>query len=99
FVFGPVLMRMFYVQGKADEALHCFKLPEFDGFFDQLITYQILMDLLYEKGKFQEMLEAFDIIKSRQIEGAKYPRNSVVLAMAACYKLVTNKSKVKFKTN
>ncbi|EFA06421.2 pentatricopeptide repeat-containing protein 2, mitochondrial [Tribolium castaneum] len=92
FVFGPVIMRMFYTHNKADLALECFKAPEFDGIFDQLITYQILLDLLYENGKYQEILDTFEVIKGRQLEGTKYPRNSVVLVMAACYKMNSKES-------
>lgn len=89
FIFGPVIMRMFHIYKKPDLALECFKSPELNGIFDQLITYQILLDLLYETGKYQEILDTFDIIKAKQIQGAKFPRNSVVLAMAACYKMVS----------
>lgn len=81
-------MRMLHVFNKPDLALECFKSPELEGLFDQLITYQILLDLLYENGKYQEMLEVFDLVKSKQLQGAKYPRNAVVLVMAGCYKLV-----------
>lgn len=60
------------------------------GFFDQLMSYQILLDLLYENKKYDDVLEAVDIIKNKQIEGSQYPRNIVVLSSAACYKIVSN---------
>lgn len=92
FIFGTVVMRMFHNLNKPDEALQCFKSPELKGFFDQLMSYQILLDLLYDNGKYKEMLEVFEIIKERQIEGTKYPRNIVVLTFAACYKLNNQES-------
>lgn len=46
------------------------------------------MDMLYEKARYQDILNVFNEVKERQLEGAKYPRNAVVLALAACYKLV-----------
>ncbi|CAH0550263.1 unnamed protein product [Brassicogethes aeneus] len=92
YVFGPVVMRMLHLYGKHDMAWELFNSPEMDGFFDQVMTYQILLDLLYENGKYDEVLKAVDIVKSRQLEGAKYPRNVVVLALAACYKLNTKES-------
>ena len=46
------------------------------------------MDLLYKKERYQEVLEVFDLLLKQQFQGAKFPRNPVVLAFAACYKLV-----------
>jgi pentatricopeptide repeat domain-containing protein 2 len=88
FVFGPVLMRMFHLHNKPDLAIECFKSPQLTGFFDQLITYQIFLDLLYENGKYEDILSMCQLIKKRQLESAKYPRNVIVLTMAACYKIV-----------
>lgn len=34
------------------------------------------------------MLDIVERIKDIQVEGQKYPKNVVVLAMAACYKMV-----------
>lgn len=69
--------------------MQCFKAPELNGFFDQLISYQILLDLLYENKKYNEVLEAFELIKAKQIEGMKYPKNAVVLVYASLYKMVS----------
>lgn len=44
--------------------------------------------MLYENGKYQEVLDTYNLIKSRQIEGGKYPRHVIVLTFAACYKHV-----------
>lgn len=67
----------------------CFQDQEnFDGFFDQLITFQIYLDLLYNNEMYNEVLVAFKEIEQKQLEGALFPRNSFILALAACYKLV-----------
>ncbi|GLV39758.1 hypothetical protein CBL_08176 [Carabus blaptoides fortunei] len=92
FVFGPVVMRMFYFLNEPDAALKCFKTPELQGFFDQLMSYQLLLDLLYENARYDDVIETFELIKSKQIQGTKYPKNIVVLTMAACYKQNTPKS-------
>ncbi|KAI4467425.1 pentatricopeptide repeat-containing protein 2 mitochondrial [Holotrichia oblita] len=92
FVFGAVVMRMFYVLNKPKEALECFKSPDLEGFFDQLISYQLLCDLLYENQLYKDILECFNIIQDRQVGGMKYPRNIVVLVIAACYKMNTPES-------
>ncbi|CAH1102315.1 unnamed protein product [Psylliodes chrysocephalus] len=92
FIFGPVVMRLFYLHNRPDLAVECFKCPELNGFFDQIISYQLLLDLLFENQKYEEMLECVDLIKEKQLEGIRYPRNVVVLTMAACYKLNTKES-------
>lgn len=65
-----------------------FKDPELEGFFDQLISYQILIDMLYERGRYQDVIDVFQIVKSRQIQGGLYPPHVMVLVFAACYKEV-----------
>lgn len=65
-----------------------FKDPELEGFFDQLISYQILVDMLYEQGRYQDVIDVFQIVRSRQIQGGMYPRHVVLLVFAACYKEV-----------
>lgn len=85
FIFGPVVMRAFYYLDEPDLAFTAFKDPKFEDFFDQLISYQILMCLLYKHGKYAEMRDVYDIIKTKHIENG-YPRNSFILVMAACYK-------------
>lgn len=52
------------------------------------MSYQLLLDLLYENEMYNDILETFHLIKEKQISGSKYPRNIVVLTLAACYKLV-----------
>ncbi|KAF6200678.1 hypothetical protein GE061_005121 [Apolygus lucorum] len=86
FIFGPVVMRMYYFLNQPLEALEVFKDPKLDGFFDQLVTFQILMDLLLKNGHFDEVLEVFEHVRGQQLQGAKFPKNTVVLAFAACYK-------------
>ncbi|KAF5293905.1 hypothetical protein FQA39_LY13610 [Lamprigera yunnana] len=89
YIFGPVIMRMFHVLNKHEEAYQCFKSPELNGLFDQLITYQLLLDLLYENRRYDDILDAFQIIKDKQIEGIKFAKNVIVLVLGACYKINT----------
>ncbi|KAJ6643162.1 Pentatricopeptide repeat-containing protein 2, mitochondrial [Pseudolycoriella hygida] len=92
FIFGPVVMRFFHHVNNPDLALKLFKDPQFDGFFDQLMTYQILVDMLYEAGRYNDVIEVFGIIRSRQIQGGIFPRHVVTLVFAACYKENTPES-------
>lgn len=87
FIFGPVVMRTFYYLDEPELAFTAFKDPKFENFFDQLISYQILLSLLYKHGKYTEMRDVYDIIKTKHIDSG-YPRNSLILVMAACYKEV-----------
>ncbi|XP_021943811.1 pentatricopeptide repeat-containing protein 2, mitochondrial [Folsomia candida] len=92
FVFGPVVMRMYHFLNQPTQALQAFKDPELEGFFDQLATYQVLCDLLYNNAMYQEVIDVFEIVKSKQVQGTKYPRNVLVIVFASCYKLNTVQS-------
>ncbi|KAF9424837.1 hypothetical protein HW555_000138, partial [Spodoptera exigua] len=57
YVFGPVVMRMFHFLDAPKEALQCFHDPKNEGFFDQMISHQILLDLLYSHEMYDEMYQ------------------------------------------
>ncbi|XP_068620391.1 pentatricopeptide repeat-containing protein 2, mitochondrial-like isoform X2 [Battus philenor] len=92
FVFGPVVMRMFYFLDTPNEALQCFEDPANNGFFDQLISYQILLNLLYNNKMYEEMYRVFETIQQKRLNMSKYPKYSVNLILAACYKQNTPES-------
>jgi pentatricopeptide repeat domain-containing protein 2 len=92
FIFGPVVMRLLFHIKNTDLALKLFKDPEMNGFFDQSSSYQILVDMLYEEGRYQDVFDVFQTIRSRQIQGEMYPRHVVLLVFAACYKENTPES-------
>ncbi|RLU19175.1 hypothetical protein DMN91_007732 [Ooceraea biroi] len=86
YVFGPVVMRTFYYLDEPDLALTAFKDPQFEEFFDQLSSHQILLSLLYKHGKYTEMKDVYSIIKNKFTSEKGNPRTTLVLIMAACYK-------------
>jgi len=88
FVFGPVVMRMYHYLNQPTHALEAFKDPELEGFFEQMASFQVLCDLLYRNQMYQEILDVFEVVKAKQVQGQKYPRNVSILAFAACYKMV-----------
>ncbi|CAG9795765.1 unnamed protein product [Diatraea saccharalis] len=92
FVFGPVVMRMYHFLDAPNEALKCFEDPNNSGFFDQLVSYQILMDLLYNHEMYEEIYRVFERIKERQINMTKFPKYPLVLVFASCYKQNTPQS-------
>ena len=69
--------------------IQVFRDPELEDFFAQLVTYQILMDILFQNERYQDMLDVFEIIKRRQHQEGKFPKNVVILTFAACFKLVS----------
>lgn len=98
YVFGPVVMRMFYYLHKPDEALKMFHMTELRGFFDQVMSYQILLDLLYENVQYNDVLRTYDFIKTKQNQAYKYPKYCLVIVLAACYKL-NNKNSLEYMVN
>lgn len=52
------------------------------------MSFQLLLDLLYENQRYDEILKTFELIKEKQIHGTKYPKNIIVLVMATLYKMV-----------
>ncbi|CAH0713364.1 unnamed protein product, partial [Brenthis ino] len=92
FIFGPIVMRMFHFLDAPNEAIKCFDDPVNDDFFAQLVSYQILLDLLYNHEMYDEMHRIFEKIQHKQLNMTKFPKYSVVLILAACYKQNTPKS-------
>lgn len=92
FVFGPPVMRLFYHLKDPETALAMFQDESLSGFFDQLVSYQIILDLLFISERYQDVLDTFEIIKSRQVQGGRFPKHVIVLALGACYKLNTKAS-------
>ncbi|EAT38791.1 AAEL009350-PA [Aedes aegypti] len=92
YIFGPVVMRALYSLKDPILAFKLFKDEKHSGFFDQLSTYQILGDMLYENGMYAEVRELFDLIKTRQVQGGRYPKHPITLTFAACYRENTPES-------
>jgi pentatricopeptide repeat domain-containing protein 2 len=92
FVFGPLVMRLLHMLNKPDEAYQLFTDKGLSGFFDQMSSFVILMDLLYDSKRYGQVLEVMDIVKDKQLGGFKYPMDCVTLAVASCYQLNTPES-------
>lgn len=92
YTFGPVVMRMFYHLNVPDVVCQVLKDPELVSFFDQITSYTIAMTLLYNHGRYFEVLDLFDALLSRQFNAANFPREAMIIMSAACYKLNTSES-------
>lgn len=62
---------------------------QLEGFFDQLSSVIILMDLLYENKKYSDIIELYKTFRNKQLSFGKYPKSIMVLIFASCYKLVS----------
>lgn len=89
YVFGPPIMRLLYHLNDPETAIKLFNDSSLGGFFDQLVTYQLVLDLLYNNKMYQKVLDTYDVAKARQVQGGRYPKNAVVIVLGACYKLDT----------
>ncbi|KAK2584179.1 hypothetical protein KPH14_006607 [Odynerus spinipes] len=86
YIFGPVIMRAFYYLDEPDIALNAFLDSKLTYFFDQNITYTILMTLLYKHEKYSDIRKVYDIVKTRNIDIQRFPRNPLISVIAGCYK-------------
>ncbi|RXG73828.1 Pentatricopeptide repeat-containing protein 2, mitochondrial [Armadillidium vulgare] len=55
FVFGSIIMRLLYIHDLVDEAFELILDEEYGKFFNQKSSYQIIMDKLFKKGKYEEI--------------------------------------------
>ncbi|XP_076338098.1 pentatricopeptide repeat-containing protein 2, mitochondrial-like [Tachypleus tridentatus] len=92
FVFGPVAMRLFYFLDKPDIVLRALNDKQLDGFFDQITSYHIALDLLFKHQRYQDLVDCYEQLRKKQLYGTKFPRECMVLVLAACYKLNTTAS-------
>ncbi|XP_014662924.1 PREDICTED: pentatricopeptide repeat-containing protein 2, mitochondrial-like [Priapulus caudatus] len=47
------------------------------------------MDLLYKHELYQEVLDTYQLLRGRELERARYPRDCIILCLAACYRMDT----------
>ena len=75
----------------SDELLllfQAYKNPEFEGFFDQLTSHVLLLDLLFKSGMYEEVIEVYKTTRERQYSFGKYAKTILVPVFGALYKLV-----------
>ncbi|XP_038179523.1 pentatricopeptide repeat-containing protein 2, mitochondrial isoform X2 [Arvicola amphibius] len=82
--FGPVFMRLCYELDLEDSAVELIKDKHLRGFFLDSTSFNILMDMLFTKGKYESALEVLIEMKNQDV---KFSRDTYILAFAVCYKL------------
>ncbi|XP_071870110.1 pentatricopeptide repeat-containing protein 2, mitochondrial [Bombus fervidus] len=84
YVFGPVVMRMYYHLNQPQYALEAFDNDALKESFDYRTSFRILMCLLFKNNMFKEMREVYQKILDKK--GIDYIGSSNVLMYAGCMK-------------
>lgn len=87
--FGPIFMRLCYEMNLEEFAVELIKDQRLQGFFSDSTSFNILMDMLFIKGKYETALEVVLEMKNQDV---KFNQDSYVLAFAICYKLNSRES-------
>ncbi|XP_031617089.1 pentatricopeptide repeat-containing protein 2, mitochondrial-like [Contarinia nasturtii] len=86
FVFGTQIMRLFYFLNLPDEAVTLFRDPDVKECFHQMETYKVLLSLLYENKRYEEVIDLYKQIKLRLDAFELKPSQTVdCLLFASCY--------------
>lgn len=93
FKFGPVVMRTFHYLNEPKTALELFMDPKYKTFFNQMTSFMILLDLLYENKMYKEVIDTYDHIRNNIMTNSSHPRLAIPVLAMACYKEVKNKIK------
>ncbi|XP_026526428.1 pentatricopeptide repeat-containing protein 2, mitochondrial isoform X1 [Notechis scutatus] len=84
FRFGPIFMRLCYELDLEAVALELIKDQTLNGFFGDYTSFNILMDMLFEKGHFED---ALNVLLEMDRENVRFSQDTYLLAFAICYKL------------
>ncbi|XP_036765768.1 pentatricopeptide repeat-containing protein 2, mitochondrial isoform X1 [Manis pentadactyla] len=82
--FGPLFIRLCYELDLEESAVELIKDQRLQGFFSDSTSFNILMNMLFIKGKYKSALEVLIEMKNQDV---KFNKNTYVLALAICYKL------------
>ncbi|XP_058140503.2 pentatricopeptide repeat-containing protein 2, mitochondrial [Dasypus novemcinctus] len=82
--FGPLFMRLCYELDLEESALELITNQHLRGFFSDSTSFNILMDMLFIKGKYKS---ALDVLIEMKKQDVKFSKDTYILAFAICYKL------------
>ncbi|XP_070374069.1 pentatricopeptide repeat-containing protein 2, mitochondrial isoform X3 [Equus asinus] len=77
-------MRLCYELDLEESAVELVQDQHLRGFFSDCTSFNLLMDMLFIKGKYKSALEVLIEMKNQDV---KFSRDTYVLAFAVCYKL------------
>ncbi|KAK3609176.1 hypothetical protein CHS0354_013713 [Potamilus streckersoni] len=87
FLISTLLMRVLHLYFDADMAMKMFNNPDLDTLFQtSVLSYTVLMDMLYEDGQYEAVVKVYTAFQSR-VEG--FHIDNYTLYLAALYKMNT----------
>ncbi|XP_055323929.1 pentatricopeptide repeat-containing protein 2, mitochondrial-like [Sitodiplosis mosellana] len=90
YIFGPITMRVLHYHDLPECAIKFFEDDNITHLFDQLITYQILLDMLYDRKMYGDVLRIYDEVKKRILAQNQYVSNAInAIVFATYYRLNT----------
>ncbi|XP_056602159.1 pentatricopeptide repeat-containing protein 2, mitochondrial [Triplophysa dalaica] len=89
FRFGPLFMRLCYELGLEELAATTLMDSTLKGFFSDSTSFNIAIDMLFNKGCYESGL---DVVGKMKSHGVPFNKDTFTLAIATCYKLNTSKS-------
>lgn len=87
FVFGPIILRMFHFLNKTEKALELFKDTTLGNFLKQTTSYVIMMDMLYEERRYEDVVELFELYIHDMPPDYQYPVDAMTITLAALYRM------------
>ncbi|XP_078035270.1 pentatricopeptide repeat-containing protein 2, mitochondrial [Augochlora pura] len=85
YVFGPVVMRMYFYLNEPQVALNTFNTLSDTHFFKQKSTLHILITLLYKNEMYKEMNEVFKFAVEND-EWCELTKHCLIVICAGCYR-------------
>ena len=81
-------MRLLHHFNQPDLALKLIKDEKLDSFLAQVNSFILVMNLLYKNQRYEECMDVFDLIRTRECFVVKHPLDCVTQFMAAARKVV-----------
>ncbi|KAG7262192.1 hypothetical protein CRUP_037714 [Coryphaenoides rupestris] len=87
--FGPLFIRLCYELSLEEMAAATLKDKKLRGFFSDMTSFNIAVDMLFTKGSYDSALE---LLRDMMSQGVAFNKDTYMLACATCYKLNTPES-------
>ncbi|XP_071117021.1 pentatricopeptide repeat-containing protein 2, mitochondrial-like [Haliotis cracherodii] len=92
YCFGPPVLRLLHIRNEVDKAVELFQDESLRSLFDNISSYMLIMDMLYKKGRYPEVVEYYKQLKEFGGDDFRYPINCMTLLFASLYKINTEES-------
>ena len=89
--YSSEVLRICYKLGDVDSAIEFLTSPDFKGLFDQHTSFRIVMTMLFNDGRYGDILKLYENYLTRPFK-EKYPKIMSQLILGACYKINSEES-------